>query len=100
MGIKMKLELVENKKTKRQQAEEVIAFLNEKTGRRYKPTKVNLDFILARFKEGYTIEEVRAVVALMCREWLEDDKMNRYLRPSTLFNCEKFNQYYGLLEVE
>lgn len=86
--------------TKRQQAEEVIAFLNEKTGRRYKPTQVNLDFILARFKEGYTIEECRAVVAMKVREWAQDDKMVKYLRPATLFNREKFNQYAGELEVE
>jgi len=87
-------------KTKKQQAEEVIAFLNEKAGRRYKPTQVNLDFILARFKEGYTIEEVRAVVAMKVREWSHDDKMCKYLRPATLFNREKFNQYAGELECE
>ncbi len=86
--------------TKRQQAEEVIAFLNEKTGRRYRPTQVNLDFILARFKEGYTIEEVRAVVAMKVREWTQDDKMCKYLRPMTLFARANFNSYAGELEVE
>ncbi len=88
------------KKTKRQQAEEVIAFLNEKTGRRYRPTQVNLDFILARFKEGYTLEECRAVVAMKVREWPPGDKMNKYLRPMTLFARANFNSYAGELEVE
>ena len=88
------------KKTKRQEAEEVIQFLNEKTGRRYRPTQVNLDFVLARFKEGYTLEECRAVIALKCREWMQDDKMCKYLRPATLFNREKFSQYSGCLEDE
>ena len=88
------------KKTKRKEAEEVIAFLNEKTGRRYRPTKVNLDFILARFKEGYTIEECRAVIAMKTREWKHDPYWSKFLRPATLFNCEKFNQYAGGLEDE
>jgi len=94
------LNITQQPKSKKQQAEEVIAFLNEKAGRRYKPTQVNLDFILARFKEGYTIEEVRAVVAMMCRKWLHDEKMSGYLRPATLFNREKFNQYAGELECD
>ena len=93
------LKLIQQK-TKRQQAEEVIAFLNEKAGRCYKPTQVNLDFILGRFKEGYTIEECRAVIAMKVREWRYDDKMCKYLRPATLFNRKLFNSYAGELEVE
>lgn len=87
----------EKKKSKTEQAIEILSFLNEKTGRRYRPTPVNLKFILARMKEGYTTDEIRAVVAMKCREWTGNDKMDPYLRPATLFNCEKFNQYAGLL---
>lgn len=85
-------------KSKREVAEEILAFLNMKTGRRYKPVDVNLNFIYARLKEGHTIEEIRAVVAMKVREWQYDDKMCKYLRPATLFNCKLFNQYVGELE--
>ena len=88
------------KNNKRQDAVEILEFLNEKTGRHYRPTPVNLNFIMARFREGYSKEEMRAVIAMKVREWQYDDKMRKYLRPATLFNCEKFNQYAGELEVE
>ena len=95
------MEIVQLKqKSKSDQAKDILEFLNMKTGRRYRPTPVNLNFILARMKEGYTTEEIRAVIAIQCREWLHDDVMHKYLRPATLFNCEKFNQYAGLLGEE
>jgi len=76
----------------------VLEFLNVKTGHRFKPTRVNLDLIEARLKEGYTVAELKQVIAMKVREWEHDDKMARYLRPATLFNREKFNQYAGFLE--
>jgi len=88
------------RKTIAKQAAEVLAFLNEKTGRRYRDTDVNVGFIVARLKEGYTPDELRAVIAMKVREWRNDDKMCKYLRPLTLFNREKFNSYAGELEAE
>lgn len=81
-------------------ARRVLDFLNEKTGREYRPTDVNLNFILARLKEGYDETACRQVIVRKCRQWKADDKMAEYLRPSTLFNREKFSQYAGeLVEV-
>lgn len=84
-------------KSKTEEAIEIIRFLNEKAGRNYRPTPVNLKFILARFKEGYTTQDIKSVIAMKVREWQHDDVMSKYLRPATLFNCEKFNQYAGEL---
>jgi uncharacterized phage protein (TIGR02220 family) len=78
---------------------EVLNFLNEKANRRYRSTPVNLGFIKARLAEGYTAAECRQVIAKKCREWMADDKMAEYLRPATLFNREKFNQYAGELVI-
>ena len=75
----------------------ILNFLNEKTGRHYKPKKVNLDLIIARLKEGTTEEELRQVIAKKCREWTGDATMAMYLRPATLFNRTKFAQYEGEL---
>jgi uncharacterized phage protein (TIGR02220 family) len=96
----MTVELVREKPVKRDlhaEAVEVIEFLNKKAGRNYRPTKVNTDFILARLKEGYTLQDCKSVIAMKVREWSGDDVMNKFLRPATLFNCAKFNQYAGEL---
>lgn len=76
-------------------ARTLLAFLNDKAGRAYQDTTVNLELIVARLKEGYDEDICRAVIVRKCREWGRDDKMAKYLRPATLFNREKFNQYAG-----
>lgn len=77
------------------QARALLAFLNDKTGRNFRQTEVNLRLIVARLKEGYSEQDCRSVVARKVREWIHDDMMAKYLRPATLFNREKFNQYAG-----
>lgn len=89
---------IKPKRTQDQIATEIILFLNEKSGKRFKPVRVNLDFVLARIAEGYTEDELRMVVMRQVREWKHDDLMKKYLRPATLFNREKFSQYFGELE--
>lgn len=79
-------------------ADRVLTFLNEKAGRNFRPVPVNIDFIVARMKEGYTEDELRQVVAMKCREWKGDEVMEKYLRPETLFNRSKFSQYVGFLD--
>lgn len=83
----------------RLQALEILTFLNEKTGRNYRPVKANIGMIEARLKEGATVEELRAVVAKKCREWTGNETMQIYLRPATLFNSTKFAQYQGELRA-
>lgn len=83
----------------RQQAREVLTFLNEKTGRNYQPVDANLELIVARLKEGATVGDCRAVIAKKCREWKGDSEMDEYLRPKTLFNRTNFAQYQGELGV-
>lgn len=80
---------------RRDAAREILGFLNAKTGRNYRMVDANLGPIMARMKEGATIRDLRAVVARKCREWEGDDRMVGYLRPATLFNATKFNQYVG-----
>lgn len=83
------------------QAEVVLAFLNEKTGKRFpirnplgRPT-ANAEAVMSRLKEGYTVEHCKQVVARKCRDWLDDDKMSRYLTPETLFRRSNFERYIG-----
>jgi uncharacterized phage protein (TIGR02220 family) len=81
------------------QAEEVLNFLNSKTGRNYEPVDSTIKPILARLREGASVEDLRAVVAKKCREWAGNEKMDQYLRPKTLFNAENFANYKGELSA-
>jgi uncharacterized phage protein (TIGR02220 family) len=79
------------------QAIEILEFLNEKTGRVYRPVDANLKLIIARLASGATVMDCRQVIAKKTREWRGDSKMSEYLRPATLFNATKFEQYMGEL---
>lgn len=74
---------------------EVLDYLNERANKNYKPVKANLDLIKARINEGYTKEDIFTVIDNKCSSWLEDKKMNEYLRPATLFNATNLAQYTG-----
>lgn len=78
-------------------ADEVLAHLNVKTGRNYKPVPANVCLIAARLKEGATPEECRLVIDAKTAEWGGSEKMSKFLRPATLFNATKFAQYVGEL---
>lgn len=75
----------------------LLDYLNTLAGRNYKPAPSNIKFLKARLAEGHTPQEIADVIARKCQEWLDDPKFSQYLRPATLFNAEKFNQYVGEL---
>ncbi|MCH6265342.1 conserved phage C-terminal domain-containing protein [Neobacillus citreus] len=72
---------------------EVIHYLNEKTNAAYMPSSPKTkELIRARAREGFTLEDFKAVIDLKTAEWLEDPVMCKYLRPETLFGS-KFEAY-------
>jgi uncharacterized phage protein (TIGR02220 family) len=75
----------------------LLDYLNTSANRNYKPVPSNIKLLKARLAEGHTPQEIADVIARKCAEWLDDPKMNQYLRPATLFNAEKFNTYVGQL---
>jgi len=79
------------------QAIEILNFLNEKTGRAYRPRNENLKLIIARLKSGASVMDCRQVIARKTRDWKGNAKMAEYLRPATLFDALKFEQYVGEL---
>lgn len=82
------------------QAQEVLEFLNEKTGRNYRFVDTNLNLVIARFKSGVTVGQCFQVIAKKHRDWKDDPKMSVYLRPETLFDKKKFESYLGELIVQ
>ncbi|KDE96599.1 conserved phage C-terminal domain-containing protein [Staphylococcus capitis subsp. urealyticus] len=73
--------------------ENIVDYLNLKTGKHYKhSTGKTKRCIEARWNEGFTENEFRKVIDNMTSQWLNDEKMNQYLRPETLFGT-KFEGY-------
>lgn len=88
------------KKEKDQQIKEVVEYLNLKANRKYKPeTAETKKLISARLKD-YTVEDLKAVIDFKVGEWLENEKMNKFLRPSTLFRESNFENYINELPSE
>jgi uncharacterized phage protein (TIGR02220 family) len=82
---------------RRKQALEILAFLNDRAGRSFRPSPRNLAFVEARLRSGISPALLRRVVVEKVREWASDDRMREYLRPETLFNETKCESYVGRL---
>lgn len=70
----------------------LCSYLNQKTGGSHQPTSDMQVRIAVLLSQGYTEEDMRAVIDKKTEEWLDVPKMRQYLRPSTLFG-KKFEQY-------
>jgi uncharacterized phage protein (TIGR02220 family) len=77
----------------KEKEKEILEYLNQKAGKKYKPIPTNLKFISGRLSEGYSPEDLKRVVDCKVKEWKGDPKMDKYLRPITLFNPSKFAGY-------
>ena len=86
-------------KYKKEKADEVIDYLNEKAGTKYRHSRASLTPIAARLAEGFTVEDCKAVIDHKAGEWLGTD-MERYLRPQTLFSPSKFEGYLNQKPVK
>lgn len=74
--------------------EKTIRRLNELIGASYHPdSRSTCRHINARIEEGFGEADLLAVVEDRCARWLGDPTFRQYLRPSTLFNSEKFEGY-------
>lgn len=87
--IKSKPKLVVHNDT----AKLALDYLNQKTGRNFRPTKANINAINARIKGGATLDQIRAVIDVKWDDWGKDDKMRQYLRPITIFRESNFDNY-------
>jgi len=90
------------KLTQVKKAEKIMDYLNRLTGQKFKalnpsgkPT-ANTKLIIDRLKEGYSKEDFRKVIYGQHREWSGDEKMDKFLRPSTLFRKANFENYLAV----
>ena len=71
---------------------EWLDLLNQETGQAFKPVEANLRPIRQRLREGYGLEDARAVVKSRLTHWSADPNLRQYLRPITVFGT-KFDGY-------
>lgn len=77
----------------------VLEFLNQKTGKHFRPKATNLAMIRARLADGIHDWQLRAIISRKAHEWRGTER-EMYLRPATLFNKTKCEQYLGELPAE
>ena len=73
--------------------EEIVNHLNEKANKKFKPrSRVTKQHINARWEEGFRVDDFKQVINNKVVDWKDDPKMDKFLRPQTLFNT-KFEAY-------
>lgn len=78
---------------------EIIDYLNEICGTRYKPDSKETKKLVSRLlKEGFTVEDFKTVIYKKAKQWKDNPKMCKYLRPQTLFS-NKFEGYLNEQEA-
>ena len=88
-----KKDIVEQSSTAPIPYEEIVQYLNQKTGKNFKSTsKATQRHIKARFTDGFVLDDFKQVIDNKCGDWLRDRKMKEYLRPETLFGAQ-FESY-------
>lgn len=77
----------------------VINYLNQCSGATYTTSKPNTECIVGRINEGFTIAEFKRVIDIKCKQWLGTEQQ-KYLRPITLFQSKKFENYLNEPQIE
>jgi len=77
----------------------IVDYLNQKLDTNYRhTTQKTKTLIRARWNEGFKLVDFKTVIEKKAMEWLGDKKMEKYLRPVTLFGT-KFEGYLNQLSV-
>ena len=78
---------------------QIVDYLNKCAGTSFSSdTGDTASLISARLNEGYTLSDFKRVIDKKCAEWLGDNRMRAFLRPSTLFGS-KFENYLNSAAV-
>lgn len=82
-------------------AHEIINYLNSQANKNYMATTNQTKRLInGRIAQGYKLDDFKRVIDLKVKAWLNDPRMNQYLRPSTLFNETNFEAYWNEAPVK
>ncbi|MDW6005488.1 conserved phage C-terminal domain-containing protein [Vibrio mangrovi] len=73
--------------------QDVVFHLNNAAQTRFQPKGQTAGLIIARMQDGFSVQDLMAVIDHKVQEWGDDARMRQYLRPATLFNINKFPGY-------
>lgn len=79
------------------QSREVLDYLNQLTGRKFRPVDETLKPIQARLKAGFSAARLKEIALLKHEQWGTDERMAEYLRPKTLYTATNCANYDGVL---
>lgn len=72
---------------------DIVNYLNTMCGTNYKAdSKKTKDLVRARMNDNFTMEDFKTVIYKKAKQWKDDPKMCKFLRPETLFGT-KFEGY-------
>lgn len=74
-------------------------FFKETTGKKYTATNNNKKLINARLNEGATKQDFYLITKHKAIQWKDNDKMNKWLKPDTLFIPKHFENYLNEAET-
>ena len=77
-----------------------IEVLNDNSGRKFEATENDIKGKTDRYKllhkilsNGYTMEQIEAVIADKCKEWFADKRNHKYMRLDTILAYSNFEKY-------
>lgn len=84
---------MKNKSTMNTDPTEIIQIFNQITGRRFTGTKKHLSVIESVLKQGYSTDEISAVILTKFLEWKDSPVMAVHICPITIFRLVNFEKY-------
>ena len=90
-------DIEEDKEEEREREKElyssIVANLNEKAGTKFRASSDRTQSLIrARLADGFTLDDFKTVIDKKCADWMDTD-YQQYLRPITLFDKTKFENY-------
>ena len=75
------------------QIDEVLNYFNSACGKRCELTTETYRKLIGDRLKRYSVDDCKRVVDIKYNEWKNNQKMKRFIRPLTLFNKSKFEEY-------
>ncbi|MEQ1963421.1 conserved phage C-terminal domain-containing protein [Xenorhabdus khoisanae] len=75
-------------------AQQVLNYFNQVTSSSYRDGKATMGYIRARLSDGYVVADLMLITDYLTAKWLDDGKMQDYLRPKTLFGPDNCAEYF------
>ncbi len=71
----------------------VLELLSAESGHSWKPGRAYGKYLRARIQDGFTLDDLLAVIQFKSLKWKYNDDTKGYLSPTTLFRPENFERY-------